>query len=881
VLTSLRVYLWRLLELVSARRREARLAEEVQAHLDLLTERYAAKGVPLPEARLAAAREFGGVAPMVETYRDQRGLPVLDAIRLDLRFAARLLARDRAFAVTVVLVLGLGIGVNNMLFTILYAHTMRGLPLREADRIASIASLDDTGAVRGVSRPDFDDLARSTRGFDRLAAYTSAPVTLGDEGRAPDRVDATWLTAGALELLETRPLRGRSIAATDDRPEAPAVAMLSRATWQSRYGGDAAIVGRAVLVNGVPTVIVGILPDRPPFPSTAQVWLPLAQRPGPTTLARDARDLSVVGRLRDGVAFTAALAEIEAIVATLERAHPATNRKVRARVTPINERFFGSPTNPVWLAFISVGVLVALISCANVANLLLARAIHRTREMAIRLSLGASRRRVVRQLLFEALLLAICGGATGLAVATAGVRGFKSLIPENVLPYWFDYSLDLRIAIVLVAVSLGTVIVFGLVPALHASKADVNHVLKETTTRHLTHGARRWTTVFLTGELALAVLMLANLAHGLRISAPPLAAEVAIDTPDILTAGVSFSDEGSGAGERRAEVLRLLIERLSAMPSIAGASFASALPLQGADSRRLAIDGQGGTIEQDSPSVGLVTIGPRYFSTLGLTMTRGREMARQGASAAQEVVVNDRFVAVHFGAADPIGRRIALAAPGSPVGTSDWRTIVGVAPDLRQTGRGGAAPLAYVSYGATIPPTMSLVVRTALDTGAASSLVRAEMAALDATAPLSRIRSMKTVLADTQWNGRVASLLLNVLAGIALMLTTVGLYAVTTHAVSQRAHEIALRLALGARRGHVMLMVLRRLAWQLLLGFGAGVGCVAAWVRVFPSGRADVTVSDPVSLGAAALGLALIAAVAAVAPLRRATRVDPLVTLRT
>jgi putative ABC transport system permease protein len=879
---SVRVYLWRLLELVSFRRREARLSEEIEAHLALLTEHYRQQGLSPEDARLAARREFGAVAPMTEQHRDQRGLPWFDALALDARFACRLLARDRAFTATVVLVLGLGIGVNNMLFTILYAHTLRGLPIAHAERIAHISLIDGRGSSLGLSRADFDVLTATSTSFEGLAAFTGSPVVVSTAGQPPERLEATHVTPAAFPLLGGRPLLGRLLNPDDARDSAPPVALLSRAAWAARYGGDAGVIGRAISIDDVETTIVGVLPDRPPVPGAGDVWLPLGRRPTaadavPGAPPAAARVLRVVGRLRDGATFEAAAAEMSSIVGAFAQ-DPSQKEPPRPRVTPIDEIYFGNPSDPVWLAFMSVGVLVLLISCANVANLLLGRALGRAREIAMRLALGASRGRVVRQLLIESCVLATLGGAVGLGLSIAGIRAFRSLIPENVLPWWFDYSIDVTVCGALVGVSLATVIVFGLVPALHASRTDVNHVLKDAGGRSNPRTSRRWTTVFLTGELALTVVMLANLAHGLRASAPTNPAEEALQRSDALTAKLEAAAAGGAPAQRTQQIVEPLLERLRAVRGIDGVSLTSALPSQPAASYDVEIEGRGASDDAALRSAVTVSIGPRYFETLGLPMPRGREFS--GSDGATPLaIVNARFVERHFGDGNPLGKRIALKTPGAAAAT--WYTIVGVSPAIRQRAGPRNDAIVYAPWAALPVPSPTIVMRSTLDPAAAATFLRREVLALDRLVVVDGVRSLRRVIADALWNGRVASTLLNAIVVITVLLAVTGLYAVTMHAVNQRAPEIGLRVALGASRLDVARVVLRRVLWHVALGFCGGTGLVLAWSRAFPSGQAGVSVFDPATLGLVAAALVVLALVAALAPLRRAIRVDPLTAIRT
>ncbi|MGH9310497.1 MAG: ABC transporter permease, partial [Vicinamibacterales bacterium] len=350
-MTRLRVLWSRALDLLFSGRRERRLQDEVREHLQLLTEEHIARGMSHAEARAAAHRSFGGVAQMAEVYRDQRGLPWLDAAWLDLRFAGRLMRRDPAFTATAVMVLALGIGVNNMLFTILNAHTLRGLPLRDADRVLFMSTFDDRSPDRGVSYRDFVDWRSSATSVSSMTAFTSGPLVVSEPERAPDRFDGAFVSASAFSLIGVQPIVGRNFTEEDDRPGAAAVLILGRDAWRSRYDADPGVLGRSVTVNGAPATIVGVMPERTGFPATAQAWLPLSQLKGLDAQPRSARPLRVVARMAEGRSVSEARAEIESIADRLAREHPDTNRNLRARVVPVNEQFLGSPTNPAWVAF--------------------------------------------------------------------------------------------------------------------------------------------------------------------------------------------------------------------------------------------------------------------------------------------------------------------------------------------------------------------------------------------------------------------------------------------------------------------------------------------------------------------------------------------------
>ena len=874
----IRVLMSRLLDGFLRRPREARLDEEIRSHIDLLAADYAARGLPETDARDAALRAFGGVEQIKEAYRDQRGLPVVDALAQDVRFALRLLRRYPGFTVTAVLVLGIGIGVNNMFFTILNAHTIRGLPLRDAGRVVYVSGFDDRTPDLRMSFADFADIRGAAAGVVNLGAFLGRPIVLSGDGRSAERLEAAYVSEDTFEILGIPPVLGRDFSAADHRPGAAAVALIGSGAWTSLFGGDASVTGRPVLINGVPATIVGVIPERAGFPSTAEIWMPLAQVPGFEPEARGARSLGVFGRVREGSSVAEAGALIASVADRLSRDHPETNRNVRARVVPINERFLGSLTHPAWRAFMMAGILVVLISCANAANLLLSRSAHRAREIAIRTSLGASRRRVLRQLLIEGAVLAAAGGATGLAVGMLGVRVFRSAIPENVLPYWLDYSVDWRVVAALVLVSACSVFVFALLPAIRASKSDVNRVLKEggggTTTGR---GTQRWATVFLAAEFGLAFVLLSQLALGLRSTRPEVPSDDAIDTRQVLTAALTLPDEAYPSPDRRWDFHARLHERLRAHPGIADVSMASALPVNGAPDQELAVEGRPRNPGDPATTVQTVLIGPRYFETLGLTLAAGRGFtAADGSPGQAHAIVNERLARQIFGDASPLGRRIAINATAPQGKAPEWLTIVGVGPDVRQRPVLDAGPIVYVPFRSSAPATGSLLVRSSAESAVdLTNTVRTEVHALDSNLPLYRVRTLAQAVRDATWNGRVSARLILAITFIAVALSALGLYAVTMYGVSQRTHEIGLRVALGARPSNIAATIVRRAFVQLAAGFGAGILLTMLWDRMFMGPSPGSRAADPGSLLLVAATLVILAALACAVPVRRAIRLDP------
>ncbi len=876
----MRTLLSRVLDLILRRPRERRLHDEIQVHLDLLADEYVANGMTLHDAALAARKAFGGVDQIKERYRDQRGFAWLDTLSQDIGFAFRILTRERGFALTAIVVLGVGLGVNNLFFTLVYGHKFRGLPIAHPERILSISAFDDRVPQRAISLNEFHEMRDSLKTFDALAAHVGAPVTVGDHNRVPDRFDGGYVSAGAFEALGLAPLMGALPARDHDRPGAAPVVWLGANVWQSRYGGDRNILGRTILVNGLPVTVIAIVPERSGFPDTASVWMPLGQWPG-MPQSRDVPALQVLGRLRSTAIEADARNEVETLFGRLASTRAESNRDVRARVIPINTRAFG--TIEGWEPFIMAGLIVILVSCANVANLMMARSMHRSTEIAIRASLGASRGRIVRQLLSEAAVIAAAGGVFGALFSRAGVALFESALPEGALPYWIHYRIDGGVFAGLVVVSLATIVVFGLIPSLQASRTDVNRTLKDGGRTSTAHSRAGWLTAgFLTVELALAMIMLTQIAIVTLRANTDLPTDAVIKTRAVLTSTVTLPAAAYPTVERRNDFFRRVNERLSGRAEITAASRASLLPADGGVGlRRVDVEGRAAAEGQDAPEYQIVEVAPAYFSALALPPVLGREFEEgDGTGGAQAAIVNERFVEVALQGLEPIGARIAIAPPAAePTAPVQWRRIVGVTPTISQRGP-QAPPVVYLPIGARSPATSILMVRHALDPEAAARLLREEVRAIDANVPLYRMRTLVRAIEDANWTGRVSTYLAGTVCILSLLLAIVGLYAVTAQRVTLKTQEIGLRLALGARSAQLIRMVLRGLCVPLLLGLGLGTMGAVAWDRAFASGDRNLYASAPETVLTMAALLTAIVAVSCFIPLRRAISMDPVKALR-
>ena len=432
----------RLADLVLVRSRDRRLDDEVRLHLELLTEDLVAAGWPPQRARDEARRRFGGVDQMKLRYRDRRGLAVVEALRQDLGFGLRLFARDRSLSLAIVSALALGIGATVTVFTILNAMLLRDVPFfRDPDRVMAIGSMDGRGRETGVSYDDFLDW-RTAAAFAGMSAYAGTNAVLADRDRPSDRVNGVYVSAGTFELLGAAPALGRSFQSADDRKEAPMVILLAHGPWVDRFGGDPGVVGRVVRVNGTSATVIGVMPPGFTFPLTGDLWMPLASMPGATAGTRDRRTLAVVGRLADGVSLKESRAQLGTLAEALARDHPATNAGVRPVIVPFVSRYLGTFTTPEPLLLLTTAVVLLVIACANASTLLLTRAAVRAREIALRAAIGASRARIVRQLLVESVLLAAVSGLCGVGLAAAAVRALETTTGELGMPAWTRFEMD-------------------------------------------------------------------------------------------------------------------------------------------------------------------------------------------------------------------------------------------------------------------------------------------------------------------------------------------------------------------------------------------------------------------------------------------------------
>jgi putative ABC transport system permease protein len=863
--------------LVRRSRVERELDAELRYHYDRRVDELVDEGLSVDAARRTARLEFGGLDQIKEMCRDARGTRWLEDLAVDTRYALRLLRKDRWFAAVAIGALGLGIAVNNTQFTIVDSYCLRGLPIERPDRVAFVATHDRSRGDGPVSYADFIDMRRSTTAFGGMAAATTASVSLADAGRAADSVLAAYISVATLRLLGRAPAVGRDFADADAVTGAPVAVLLSSRVWQARYAADAAIVGRPARINGSPAVIVGVMPDGFTFPDHPDVWLPLEHMAGIGAARRDDRKLSVFARLREGSTFAQANAELAAIGARLAAAYPDADAALAPIAEPINVHYNGRITDPAWKAFTIVGLLVVVIACANVANLMLMRAAGRAREAAMRAALGATRLRIVRQLLVESTVLAIAGGGVGLALSAVALQLFIHAVPPVAIPYG-GLSVNGDVLAVLLAVAIGTVLLFGLAPAVTAVPADVGAALK-TGSLSVTHDrrVRRWTAAFMTVEFGLTVLLVSGVGLSMENFRRADGEESRIEIDRLLTVRLAATAERYRTAASRRDLYDRLHDRLAAIPGATVVSFSNTLGLAGPPSD-VVREGDPAPAPAGRLKAATLAVDAEYFRALGPALTRGRPFGvNRERSGDREVLVNERLAHLLFPDGAAIGRRIRVDAEAQDGHDAPWRMIVGIAPDLRHSP--GAAPdaILYLPFDALLPVRPALLIQSAADPAALAPAVREQIRLLDADLPIVSLQTARQAERDAGWNRRMSMNIIGTIAFVAVMLAAVGLYAVTAYGVARRTREIGIRIALGARARRVVWLVLRGTLLHVFAGLAAGLLMKNLWGRLFGGPGAGF---DPANLLSIVIVLGAVAIVATVAPAARALRINPLEALR-
>ncbi|MEW5928798.1 MAG: ABC transporter permease [Gemmatimonadota bacterium] len=805
----------------------------------------------------------------------------MDTLLQDLRYALRSLGRSRGFAAAAVACLALGIGVNTAVFSIVDTLLLRPLPFREGERVVRLHSqAPGEGAEEDLfSLGELAEIRARSRTLAGVAGAGSRGFNLAGEGE-PVRLQGSPVTHGLFPLLGVRPALGRGFLPEDDRPGAEPVVILGHETWRSRFGGRADVVGSKAVVNGIPTTVVGVMPRGFRFPVKAELWVPA--RPDPADALGARGWMVATARLRPGVTVEQAGADLARVARELAAEHPDTHAGWRFGARAYGSAYVRGERGTMLGLMLGGVAFVLLIACANVANLLLARGAARRREIAVRAALGAARRRIVRQLLTESVLIALAGGAAGVLVGSWWLHWLVATLGVEV-PYWMTFELDGRVLAYTAALSVATGLLFGILPALRASRTDLAGSLGYGAPGG-TGGSRRSRLrgALVAGEIALALVLLAGSALTIRSFLAAVRTDPGVDAERILTARTSLAGDRYGSPAARAAFFRELERRLRALPGVRGAALATGLPA-GDEGGATRVAAEGAAADPDEGvRARWIAVTPGYWEAVGRPLLAGRNFTEAEAadSAAQVAVVSRELAERLWPGGDPLDRRIRVEVEGK----APWLTVVGVAPTLgyARPGEDGERERhqVHVPYAVAGWRLAALAVRTDGDPAALAAPVRREVRALDPSLPLFTVQGMSEYRASTLWLERAAGQAFASLALLALLLAALGVYGVMAYTVGQRTREIGIRMALGARAPDVVGMVVREGA--LLAAAGIGVGLLGAWgvTRLMRSTLYGVGPGDPVAFLAVPLLLAAVAVLASWLPARHAARVDPATALR-
>jgi putative ABC transport system permease protein len=879
------------------RRYWPRIAEEVDAelafHVEMRTRELVARGTDPAAARRAAVARFGNIQRVSATCRAigrqrnriMRRTEYWLELRQDVVFAVRQLLARPGFAALSILTLALGIGATTAIFSTVHAVVLRPLPLPHPERIVAVYE-EWRGNPGNVSAGNFTDVQRDARTFNALTAIQYSSFNLAREG-AVERVIGARATAGFFNVFGVQPALGRSFTTEEDQPGREQVVVLSHRLWIRRFGGNAAVVGQDVALSGRPYRVIGVMPASFDLTVDAEeLWVPVAFTAQRKAI-HDEHYLTVYGRLGTGVPREHALDDLTRIAQRLRAQFPKDDQELSFQVIPLMQDFVGDYSTRLYVLLGAVG-FVLLIACSNVANLLLARGASRVGEIAVRAALGAGRGRIFRQLLTECLVLAFAAAAAGLAIASWGIRALVAVSPPGV-PRLEQTHLDTTVLLFTIGIAVFSALLFGVVPARRSSRADLQAVLKDWGRGAAMGGIRdRLRTALVVGELALALLLLTGASLLIQSSLALQRVPPGFDPHGVLSGRLSLPAHEYESADRIQQTFERIVEEARSIPGVQSAAVTSQVPrAPGGNGNGLIPEGK--AIDANNAILArLRMITPGYFEAMRIPIVRGRPLTSQDRRGSLKVmVVSDALARAAFPNEDPIGRRITCCEPSSD-GGPDYKTIVGVAGDVRSRGAGEAPSPEFYLPIAQLPPeawtwiqrTVYVVVRMPMGAEAGGDALRAAVRRVAPDVPLFDVRPMDDRLGASLATARFNTLLLTLLGVIGLVLAAVGVYGVMAYFVSRRTQEIGVRMALGATKRDVILLVVRQSASPLIIGVAAGIGASVALTGVLKAQLFGVTPRDPLTLAAAAVGLGCIALGASLVPAGRAAAVDPTQALR-
>jgi putative ABC transport system permease protein len=831
----------------------------------------------------------------------------MESLFQDLRYCVRVLRTNVGFTIVAVVTLALGIGANTAIFSVVNAVLLRPLPFREPDRLTLLWQTDPRAASAQLpfSFPNFTDVKQQSQSLEAVAAWTAYSDTrfnLVGSGE-PEQLQAARVSQDFFPTLGVEPVLGRNFVEEEDRENGPRAVILGNELWQRRFGGDPHVLGNALNFDGNSYTVIGIMPPGfafPKFPKPAEVWVALSRDPDPTMArkyARGANYLGVLARLKDGVSVPQVQSEIDTIASRLREQYPHENAQKGFVAIPLQQQA-SRDLRPALLVLLGAVGFVLLISCANVASLLLVRATARRREIAVRLALGSSRARIIRQLLTESLLLSVMGGAVGLLLALWGVDLLRSVpynAPSFLAPYRVapeEIGLSGAVLGFTLFITLMTGVAFGLVPALQASKPDVNEALKDSSTTAQSF-RMRFRGALVIAEIAISLVLLTGAGLMVKSFLRLLDVDPGFQPENVLTAEINLSKSEYASDQRIAGFYQQVIERIAAIPGVRSAGAASMLPLSGADQGSdFFIEGQPPPDPGQKNEINYQCVSPDYFRTMGITVLEGRPFSeRDNPDSPRVAMINESAARLFWSGQDPVGKRLGLSLEALRFPSPDrppvfdipgaMREIVGVVKDVRHDGLNiQPQPEMFIPYGQRPAREMTIVARCVGDPSQLASLVRSEVRAINPNQPIAAVNTMPDLVSRSIAKPRFNFIMLGVFATVALVLATVGVYGVMAFSVAQRTREIGIRFALGAQPRQVTGMVVGEGMRLIAAGIGLGLAAALALTRVMTALLFGVSPTDPATFAGVSLLLSMVALMACYIPARRASTVDPIETLR-
>ncbi|MGA6957183.1 MAG: ABC transporter permease [Candidatus Acidiferrales bacterium] len=883
----MRRFLARLTNFVDRRPKDGRLNEEIEGHIALQTAEYLRVGLPPAEARRQAVLKFGAVEAVKEDYRAERGMLFIDTLLQDLHYGLRMLRKSPGFTAVAILTLALGIGANTAIYSFVYGVLLAPLPYHDASKLVVLNETTPRVGNVSVSYPNFLDWRAQSRSFSQMAYVEQVSFNLAGAGVSqPENIQGDSVSPNFLSMIGVRPFLGRDFAPGEGQSGTQRVLLLSYQLWQSHFGADRDVLGRSITLDGNDFVIIGVLPPNYRSLDRIDVMLPIGvwATNNPSATERGQRgDSTVVARLAPGTFLAQARAEMESIAANLAKEYPGENDQFGVRLRPIRDAFVGNLQTEILVLFAAV-MFVLLIASANVANLFLVRGAARSKEIALRMAFGASRSRIIRQLLTESFVLAFLGGALGLAFAFGGIRVIARLIPQGTL---MGASIALSDAVLLftAGIVVFAALVFGMAPAMHWAKRDMQGELKEGgRTASVGASQNRLRGILAVAEISLALVLLAGAGLMLKSLYRLVNVNPGFQPERVLTMEMYLSSQRYSKDPAVISFWRQVLDGVRALPGVESAALGNHVPLTDSHGRTdITIEGMALPKPGSFPHPDTHAISADYIRTLGMVLERGRTFAEADNETSPAVaLVNDKLARQFWPNDDPIGKRFMWGRFNPASNTPPkWVTVVGVVGDTKMYGLANPPRLeVYAPLQQDPESDMDLLVKSPRDPSALTSEIRGVVAGVDKDQPVFAIATMDKIVSDGVSAPRLTLLLLGLFSALALILAAIGIYGVISYSVAQRTHEIGVRMALGAQRADVLRMVLGQGGKIALAGIVIGMIAAFGLTRLMSGLLFSVSSADPATFAAVSALLVLVAIFACYIPARRAMRVDPIVALR-